>query len=711
MSSNSLPGPSMPRFKVSMQELRTTSESPEASLGNLTTSQSTLGAESMVTISTGTAMSTTGSTAWLHPNSLKKKKSLRGDPDRHIIFGIGKDDRDFWRNEETLEKPPIIDHYRRPLEKTDPNIARPSMYDLMHGSFRDITAIPLDDYKESGDKEKREGGAIDDKMAKFEPPEAAGRVKFGWIQGVMIRCILNILGVMLFLRVSWVAAQAGLLLGSVVILLAATVTTLTTLSMSAISTNGDVKGGGTYFMISRSLGPEFGGSIGVMFSFANAVGAAMHIVGLSETVRDLMKYNGAAIIDNGLNDVRIVGLAMCSLLMMVVFIGTAFESRTQVALLVILTISLLNYILGTFMPVTEFQQQRGITGYSFETFSENLMPAWRGHDFFSIFGIFFPAATGIMAGANISGDLKNPSKAIPKGTLGAIAITTGIYLMALWMTGVTSVRDASGVTAAMLAAANDTSIYSEKLNCLANYTCEFGLMNFYQVMEVESIWGPMVTAGIFAATLSSALASLVSAPKIFQAVCKDRLFPYIKVFGKGYGREEEPRRAYALVFVITMLVILIGDLNVIAPIISNFFLAAYALINYACFDASFSRSPGFRPTFKYYNKWVSLLGAAICVTIMFIISWWTALITFCFFAMLFVYIQRRKPDANWGSSTQANSYRNALMSVLKLTNTEEHVKNYRPQLLVLTGSPADRAALVDFASNITKGNSLLICGH
>ena len=260
---------------------------------------------------------------------------------------------------------------------------------------------------------------------------------------------------------------------------------------------------------------------------------------------------------------------------------------------------------------------------------------------------------------------------------------------------------------------NSTSLFQSYVipECVANNTCKYGLMNYFQVMETGSLWGPLITAGIFAATLSSALASLVSAPKIFQAVCKDRLFPYITFFAKGSGKDEEPRRAYILGFAISMIMILIGDLNAIAPIISNFFLCSYALINYACFDNSFADSPGFRPGFKFYNMWVSLVGALLCISVMFVVSWATALMTFIFFAGLYFYLVHRKPDVNWGSSTQAHSYRNALLSVSKLDNTDEHVKTYRPQLLVLTGNPAARSSLVDFAYNITKGNSLMVCGH
>ncbi|VDM65821.1 unnamed protein product [Strongylus vulgaris] len=399
-------------------------------------------------------------------------------------------------------------------------------------------------------------------------------------------------------------------MGSLIVLLASLVTTITAISTCAICTNGDVKGGGAYFLISRSLGPEFGGSIGLIFSVANAVGAAMYIVGFAETVRDLFREAGFKIIDADLWDVRIVGFITCIVLMSIIFIGTQFESRMQMFLLVILTASIIDYWIGSVFPPNNAAILRGATGYSYTTLFENLLPSFRGEDFFSVFAVYFPAATGIMAGANISGDLADPQRAIPMGTLLAIGITTVVYLATVWMTGSTCVRyaehsgrlafvcghsclidpnstDADGISPPIW---NGTNFIPPE--CAVNQTCPYGLMNYFQIMEMESLWGPLITAGIFAATLSSALASLVSAPKVFQAVCKDRLFPKIGYFAKAFGKNEEPRRAYVLTFIIAMCIIGIGDLNAIAPIISNFFLASYALINYACFDASFADSPG-----------------------------------------------------------------------------------------------------------------------
>lgn len=609
-----------------------------------------------------------------------------------------------WRHIQTLEHPPMIDFYRDSIDALGMN-SRPSMNQLIHGEKgRENVVIGIEEFK--NEAEEIFDGQITGQLEKFKPPTPVPRTKFGWVQGVFVRCLLNIFGVMLYLRVSWVAGEAGILLGSLVVILASVVTTLTAISTCAICTNGDVKGGGAYFLISRSLGPEFGGSIGMLFAFANAVGAAMYVVGFAETVRDLMQEYGVQMIDGDMNDVRVVGLVTCTLLMAVVFVGTSFESKMQIGLLAILTASIINYFIGTVIPISEHQASRGITGYSFTTMMSNLLPAFTtGETFFSVFAVYFPAATGIMAGANISGDLADPQNAIPLGTLLAIVVTTIIYLLIVVMTGSTCVRYADGVSPYLV---NGSIIEPD---CAMNNTCRYGLMNYFQVMEMESLWGPLITAGIFAATLSSALASLVSAPKIFQAVCKDRLFPKIDVFAKGYGRNEEPRRAYGLAFLIAMVMILIGRLNAIAPIISNFFLASYALINYACFDASFANSPGFRPRFRHYNKWLSLTGAILCISVMFIISWSTALLTFFIFAVIFLYILHRKPDVNWGSSTQAHSYKSALQAMIKLSNTEEHVKNYRPQILVLTGNPVSRPSLVDFVYSISKGSSLMICGY
>ncbi|KAG1669087.1 Solute carrier family 12 member 2 [Nymphon striatum] len=530
---------------------------------------------------------------------------------------------------------------------------------------------------------------------------AAAGTKFGWIKGVLVRCLLNIWGVMLFLRISWIVGEAGIGHTILIIILASVVTTLTSLSMAAICTNGEVRGGGAYYMISRSLGPEFGGAIGLIFSVANAVAVAMYVVGFAETVQELMKLHDV-VLTTDLNDIRIIGCITVVLLLGIVFVGMEWEARAQMLYLVILLVAMVDFIVGAFIPPNADKQNKGISGLSAKTFTDNLKPGYRDSaTFFQMFSIFFPAATGILAGANISGDLKNPQKAIPKGTLLAILLTTVSYIGFAMLVGAVAVRDASGTS----------NNYTECFPLRNGTKCEYGLMNSYGVMEIVSGFGPLIYAGIFSATLSSALASLVSAPKVFQALCKDEIFPYIKYFAKGYGKSDEPRRGYILSFVIALGFTVIGELNAIAPIISNFFLAAYALINFSCFHSSLVKSPGFRPAFRYYNLWLSLFASVLCVGVMFIINWWTALLTFAIVGGFYLYIHIKKPEVNWGSSTQAQLYQSALTSVTKLNQMQEHVKNYRPQILVLSGNPSHRPPLVDFCYNITKNISLLICGN
>uniref|UniRef100_A0A7N6BKB0 Solute carrier family 12 member 3 n=1 Tax=Anabas testudineus TaxID=64144 RepID=A0A7N6BKB0_ANATE len=535
-----------------------------------------------------------------------------------------------------------------------------------------------------------------------------------------IRCMLNIWGVILYLRLPWITAQAGIGLTWVIILLSSCITGITGLSTSAIATNGKVKGGGTYFLISRSLGPELGGSIGLIFAFANAVAVAMHTVGFAETVVDLMRENEAVMVDRT-NDIRIIGVITVTCLLGISMAGMAWESKAQILFFLVIMVSFASYIVGTIIPSTPEKQSKGFFSYKASIFATNFVPGWRGKEgsFFGMFSIFFPSATGILAGANISGDLKNPTVAIPRGTLMAIFWTTISYLIISATIGSCVVRDASGNINDTLSSASSMENcvgtacqygwdFSE---CVKNGTCPYGIINYYQSMSMVSAFAPLITAGIFGATLSSALACLVSAPKVFQCLCKDKLYPLIGFFGKGYGKNDEPLRGYLLTYIIAACFILIAELNTIAPIISNFFLCSYSLINFSCFHASITNSPGWRPSFRFYSKWLSLLGAVCCVVIMFLLTWWAALIAFGVVFFLLGYTLYKRPAVNWGSSVQASSYNMALNQCVGLNTVEDHVKNYRPQCLVLTGPPSSRPALVDLINCFTKGLSLMLCAN
>uniref|UniRef100_A0A8C1EXB4 Solute carrier family 12 member 10, tandem duplicate 3 n=1 Tax=Cyprinus carpio carpio TaxID=630221 RepID=A0A8C1EXB4_CYPCA len=556
------------------------------------------------------------------------------------------------------------------------------------------------------------------------PPEDDGRpkvklVRFGWVLGVMIRCMLNIWGVIMYLRLPWITSQAGIILTYVIIFMSVTITTITATSVSAISTNGKVYSGGTYFMISRSLGPELGAPIGLLFAFANALACSLNTVGFAETVRDVLKDNSAQMVDD-VNDVRIIGTITVIILLCITFAGMAWEAKAQILFFIALLLSLVNYFVGTVIPPSTEKQAMGFFGYRAEIFVENLLPSFRGKDgsFFRMFAIFFPSATGILSGVNICGDLKDPSGGIPKGTLLAIFWTTLSYLLISVTVASSVVRDASGSLNDSLAL--NSSIHCSGLGCKLgwnfdqceqNNTCSFGLANHFQILAIVSGSAHLITIGIFAATLSSALGFLVSAPKIFQCLCKDNIYPYIGFFGKGYGKNNEPLRGYMLMFIIALAFILIGDLNTIAPLISNFFLCSYGLINFSTFHASITKSPGWRPQYRYFSPWTSLFAAVLSFVLMFLFTWWAALITFGIVLCLLGYVTYKKPQVNWGTSYQAGFYNMALSFSMSLTGVEDHVKNFRPQCLVLTGPPNVRPALVDFVGTFTKNISLMICGN
>ncbi|XP_077842284.1 solute carrier family 12 member 3 isoform X32 [Macaca mulatta] len=502
----------------------------------------------------------------------------------------------------TIDVVPAYEHYANSTQPGEPRKVRPTLADLhsfLKQEGRHLHALAFD----SRPSHEMTDGLVEDEAGTSSEKNPEEPVRFGWVKGVMIRCMLNIWGVILYLRLPWITAQAGIVLTWIIILLSVTVTSITGLSISAISTNGKVKSGGTYFLISRSLGPELGGSIGLIFAFANAVGVAMHTVGFAETVRDLLQEYGAPIVDP-INDIRIIGVVSVTVLLAISLAGMEWES-------------------------------------------------------------------------------KDPAVAIPKGTLMAIFWTTISYLAISATIGSCMVRDASGVL-------NDTVTpgwgaceglacgYGWNFTeCTQQHSCRYGLINYYQTMSMVSGFAPLITAGIFGATLSSALACLVSAAKVFQCLCKDQLYPLIGFFGKGYGKNKEPVRGYLLAYAIAVAFIVIG----------------------------------WRPSFQYYNKWAALFGAIISVVIMFLLTWWAALIAIGVVLFLLLYVIYKKPEVNWGSSVQAGSYNLALSYSVGLNEVEDHIKNYRPQCLVLTGPPNFRPALVDFVGTFTRNLSLMICGH
>jgi amino acid transporter len=480
--------------------------------------------------------------------------------------------------------------------------------------------------------------------------------RFGAFGGVFTPCTLTILGVIMFLRFGEVVGNAGVWHALIIVALAKVITTFTALSLSAIATNTRVRGGGAYFLISRSLGVEFGGSIGVVFFVAQATSVAMYVIGFTEAL--------VAAFPTAELSFPLVATLVNLVVFSCVLGGASWAIKVQYGILALLGLALGSFLVGVWV------------GASSEQLSENMAPDYGlGNDFFVMFALFFPAATGIMAGANMSGDLKKPGRAIPRGTLASIGVTAAIYLaMAL----------ALGATA-------------------DHYT----LTTNHLVVRDTALVPLLITLGIFAATLSSALGSMMGAPRILQALARDDVFRRLTFFGSGSGVNDEPRRAIVLTAVIAQAGILLGDLNAIAPIITMFFLITYGYLNLATFVEAITKNPSYRPTFRFSHWSTALLGTIGCALVMFLISPLWASVSILAMLTLHWYIDRREIIAHWGDVKSGATFERARKNLLQLEEDAYHPKNWRPTILALSGRAWTRVPLAVYGHWLTGGRGVL----
>lgn len=489
--------------------------------------------------------------------------------------------------------------------------------------------------------------------AKIEESTERG---FGTFGGVFTPCTLTILGVIMFLRYGQVVGQAGVIYALIIVVISKIITTLTSLSLSAIATNTEVKGGGAYFLISRSLGVEFGGAIGVVFFLAQAISVAMYVIGFSEAFVD--SYGLACGSPVLIATVTNVIVFVC------VFIGAGWTIKVQYFILAILCASLVSFFVGA------------VSVFDPALLSANLKPNYLdGQNFFTMFSLFFPAVTGIMAGANMSGDLKDPGRSIPKGTLAAIAVTAGVYL----------------IQAALLGGSRS----SEEL-----------IGNNLIIKEIAWSAG-LITAGVFAATLSSALGSMMGSPRILQALARDDVFPKLKFFGSGAGKSSEPRRATVVTFAIAQTCILLGDLNAIAPVITMFFMITYGTLNLATFYEAITKNPSYRPRFRFSHWSTSLLGAIACLSVMFLIDWGWAIVSLVLMVGLRWYVSLHEIEARWGDMQSGLKFERTRRNLLKLEVEMYHPKNWRPIILALSGGAWTRPHLAVYGHWLSAGHGIL----
>ncbi len=397
-----------------------------------------------------------------------------------------------------------------------------------------------------------------------------GHKKFGTFQGVFTPTALTILGVIMYLREGWVVGNAGVGGAILIILLASGITFFTSLSMSSITTNIRIKAGGAFSIISQSLGLEAGGAIGIPLYLAQAFAVALYIFGFREGWLWVFPTHSALIID----------LLAFGLIFGIAHISADFAFKIQYVVLAIIVGSLVSIGMAFInQPVnTDIQIFGSYKGSPENNFS--------GSNFWLVFAVYFPAVTGIMAGANMSGDLENPRQSIPNGTLSAVILCTFIYI-------------ALAILLALIATPEE-------------------LISNYNILIERAFWSPIVLAGLLGATFSSALSSLVGAPRIMYALAENNILIQNKALSK-IDHKGEPKNSLYITSILVLLALLVRDLNAIAPILTMFFLITYAMINVVVLIEQGLSQVSFRPTFKVPIV-VPLVGAIGCLFAMFIIN-------------------------------------------------------------------------------------------
>jgi amino acid transporter len=477
----------------------------------------------------------------------------------------------------------------------------------------------------------------------------------GTFAGVFTPSVLTILGIILFLRLGYVVGSAGFGRALIIITLANVISVLTSISLSAIATNIKVKGGGDYYLISRTLGSEFGGAIGLVLFLAQSVSIAFYCIGFGEAVAVLLPQSVFA-------TPRIIAVFAVSFLFIFAWMGADWATRFQYVVMVLLVAALVSFFIG------------GIPRWEFSTMVDNWKPPAHSLNIWVLFAIFFPAVTGFTQGVSMSGDLKDPGRSLPLGTFMAVGISILVYFGA----------------AILFAGVLPREI----------------LIQDYNAMKQVARFNFLIDAGVVAATLSSAMASFLGAPRILQSLAKDRIFPILLPFAKGDGLFDNPRRAVLLSAAIALGTIGLGQLNLIAHVVSMFFLISYGLLNYATFYEARTASPSFRPKFKWFDMRLSLLGFLACLLVMMAIDFKIGLIAVSILFAIFQYLKRTSGPARWADSRRSYYLQRARENLLNANIEPEHDRDWRPQILAFSKDAERRPGLLRFASWIEGKSGL-----
>jgi amino acid transporter len=400
---------------------------------------------------------------------------------------------------------------------------------------------------------------------------------------------------------------------------------------------------------------EFGGAIGIVLFLAQSVSIAFYCIGFGEAVAAMFQGNGKAL-------PQIIAALAVSFLFVFAWLGADWATRFQYLVMTILAVALFSFFAG------------GLAKWENATLLQNCAPSASGPGFWVLFAIFFPAVTGFTQGVSMSGDLKDPGKSLPLGTFLAVGVSIIVYFGA----------------AVVFASALPSSV----------------LAGDYGAMKRAALSAFLINAGVVSATLSSGMASFLGAPRILQSVATDRIFPFLLPFAKGSGPTGNPRRAVLLACGIAFATVGLGKLNLIAPVVSMFFLISYGLLNYATFFEARASSPSFRPRFRWFHPRLSLLGWLACLGAVLAIDLRAGAAAIAVLFAIYQYLKRTAGPARWADSRRSYHFQHIREHLLAAASEPEHPRDWRPQLLAFSDDSPRRERLLRFASWLEGGSGL-----
>ncbi len=472
--------------------------------------------------------------------------------------------------------------------------------------------------------------------------------RFNTFNGVFVPTTLSILGVILFLRAGWTVGSAGLVGALIILFIAKTISFITDLSLSAVATNTTVGEGGIYYIISRSLGVEIGGAIGMPLYLSQAISVAFYIIGFTESLVWIFPEINTLFI----------AIGVLVFFTAIAFVGADIAVKIQMFIFTTLMLAVLAFLL---IP-------------HWKPLAVNLKPHYpEGYNFWKVFAVFFPAVTGITAGVGMSGELKNPQKSIPRGTMYAIFFTLSIYILSMF-----------------------------KFSAIASYG---ELINNPLLVLKKSPLPILIYIGIWSATLSSTLTFILTAPRTLQALSKDKIVPSFFAWNMG-SKKDEPRMGVLITSFIALIFILMGNLNSVATIITMFFLLTYGATNVSAGILAMIGNPGYRPTFRV-PWWISIIGAIAVAVVMGLINITATLISSLLILFLYFVLKRRQLYQTWGSIHGGLWMSIARFALLKIEYDKVDFRNWRPNLMVFGGNPNARYSLVQFAQWLGRGNGIV----